>query len=170
MIVFLLYWCDNLLVVGQLLNHVWFCNAMNYSTPEIPVLHYLLELAQTHVHWVSDAIQPSHPVTVFFSCPQFFLLSGSFSVNQLFASGSQNVGASALASGLPMNIQGWFPLELTGLISLQSKGLSRVFSNTTVQKHQFFRGSVFFMVQLSHLYMTTGKIVELWLDRSLLAK
>ena len=109
---------------------------MNYSTPEIPVLHYLLELAQTHVHWVSDAIQPSHPITAF-SCPQSFPLSGSFPVNQIFTSGSQSVGASASASGLPTNIQGWFPLELTGLISLLSKELSRVFSST-IWKHQFF--------------------------------
>ena len=67
-----------------------------------------------------------------------FPASGSFLRSQLFTSGSQSIGASALASVLPMNIQDWFPLELTGLISLQSKGLSRVFSNTTVQKHQFF--------------------------------
>ena len=64
--------------------------------------------------------------------------SGSFPMSRLFISGGQRIGASASASVLPMNIQGWFPLELTGLISLQSRGLSRVFSNTTVQKHQFF--------------------------------
>ena len=70
--------------------------------------------------------------------PSVFPASWSLPVSQLFTSGSQSIGASALASVLPMNIQDWFPLELTGLISLQSKGLSRVFSNTTVQKHQFF--------------------------------
>ena len=73
-----------------------------------------------------------------FSCLQLFPASGSFPVSQLFASGGHNTGASALAPVLPMNIQGWFPLGLTGLISLQSKGLSRVFSDTTGQKHQFF--------------------------------
>ena len=73
-----------------------------------------------------------------FFCLQSFPASGSFPMSQLFASGGQSIGASALASVLPMNIQGWFPLELTGLISLQSKGLSRVFSSTTIQKHQFF--------------------------------
>ena len=83
-----------------------------------------------------------HP---FSACPQISPASGSSPMSQLFRSGGQNIGASA--SVLPMNIQGWFPLGLTGLISLQSNGLSRVFSNTTVQK----------MVQLSHLYMTTGK-------------
>ena len=70
--------------------------------------------------------------------PQSFPVSGSFAVNQLFASGGQSIGASASASVLPMNIQDWFSLGLTGFISLQSRGLSRVFFNTTVQKHQFF--------------------------------
>ena len=74
----------------------------------------------------------------FFSCPQSFLASGSFPMSQFFASGGQSIRASASASVLPMNIKDWFPLELTGWISLQSKGLSRVFSKTTVQKHQFF--------------------------------
>ena len=72
------------------------------------------------------------------SCLQSFPVSGSFLTSQLFASGGQSTGISASASFLPMNIQDWFPLGLTGLISLQSKGLSRVFSNTTVQKHPFF--------------------------------
>ena len=75
---------------------------------------------------------------LFSSCLQSFAASGSFLVSQLFASGGQSIGASASASVLPMNIQDQFPLGLTGLISLQSKGLSRVFSNITVQKHQFF--------------------------------
>ena len=75
--------------------------------------------------------------TPFSSCPQSFPASGSFLMSQLFASGGQSIGASV--SVLPMNIQDWFPLGLTSLISLLSKGLSRVFSNTTVQKHQFFR-------------------------------
>ena len=75
---------------------------------------------------------------LFSSCLQSFASAGSFLVSQLFASGGQNIGASASASVLPMNIQDQFPLGLTGLISLQSKGLSRVFSSITVQKHQFF--------------------------------
>ena len=79
----------------------------------------------------------SSSVIPFSSCPQSFLGSGSFPNSQLFPSGGQSNGASASASVLPMNIQGWFPLGWTGLI-LQSKGLSRVFSNTTVQKHQVF--------------------------------
>ena len=107
------------------------------SMPGFPVLHYLPEFAQTHVHWVGDAIQPSHPLSHPFSCPQSFPESGSFPMNQFFASGGQSIGVSASASVFPMNIQGWFPLGWTGWISLQSKGLSRVFSNTTGKKHQF---------------------------------
>ena len=84
--------------------------------------------------WCHPAISSS--ALPFSSCLQSFPASGSFPVSQLFASYGQSIGA--LASVLPMNIQDWFPLWLTGLISLQSKGFSRVFSNTTVQKHQFF--------------------------------
>ena len=87
---------------------------------------------------VGDAIQPCHPVIPFSSCPQSFPVSGSFPMSQLFASGDQSIGVSASASVLPMNTQDWSPLGWTGWISLQSKGLTRVFSNTTVQKHQLF--------------------------------
>ena len=80
----------------------------------------------------------SSSVIPFSSCLLSFPTSGSFPMSQLFASGSQSIGASASASVPPMNIQDWFPLGLIDFISLQSKGLSRVFSNTTVQKHQFF--------------------------------
>ena len=103
---------------------------MDCSRPGFPVLHYLLEFAQTHVPWVGDAIQLSHPVTPFSSCPQSFPASRSFPVSWLFASGGQSIGASASASVLPMNIQDWFSLGLTCLLSLLSKGLSRVFSGT----------------------------------------
>ena len=86
--------------------------------------------------WCPPTISSS--VIPFSSCPQSFLASGSFPMSQLFASGGQSTGVSALASFLPKNTQGWSPSEWTGWISLESKGLSRVFSNTTVQKHQFF--------------------------------
>ena len=115
------------------------CDPMDCRTPGFPVLHYLPELAQTHVHWVSDAIQPSHPLLS--PSPPAFNLSqhqGLFLMSQFFASTGQSIWVSASASVLPMNIQDWSPSEWTGWISLQSKGLSRVFSNTTVQKHQFF--------------------------------
>ena len=84
----------------------------------------------------------SFSVVPFFSCLQSFPASGSFPMSQLFASGGQSIGVSASASVLPMNIQDWFPLGWTGWISLKSKGFSRAFSNTTVQKHQFFRAQL----------------------------
>ena len=86
--------------------------------------------------WCHPAISSS--VVPFSSCPQSLPASGSFPMSQLFTSGGQSIEVSASASVFPMNIQDWFPLEWTGCISLLSKGLSRVFSNTTVQKHQFF--------------------------------
>ena len=102
------------------------------------VLHYLLELIQTHIHWISDVIQPSNPPTSP-SSPAFNLSQHQpFPMSQLFTSCGQSIGVSSLASLLPMNIQSWFPLGLTGLISLHSKRLSRVFSGTTIWKHQFF--------------------------------
>ena len=119
---------------------------MECSMPGFPVHHQLPELASTHVHWVSDAIQPSHPLSSvpFSSCLQYCPASGSFPMSWFFTSIGQSIGASvsASASVFPMNIQDWFPLGWTGWISLQSKGLSRVFSNTTVQKHQFFRAQL----------------------------
>ena len=115
------------------------CGPMDCSTPGVPVHHQLPELAQTHVHQTGDAIQPSHPLSIpFSSCLQSSPASQSLPMSQFYTPGGQRIGASASASVLPMNIQNWFPLQLTGSISLQSKGLSRVFSNTTVQKHQFF--------------------------------
>ena len=113
------------------------CDPMNCSTPGLPVYHQLPESTQTQVQWVSEAIQPLHHV-IFSSCPQSFPASGSFQMSWLFASGGQSIGVSASTSVLPMNTQDWSPLGWTGWISLQSKGLSRVFSNTTVQKHQLF--------------------------------
>ena len=96
----------------------------------------------------------------FSSLLQSFPASGSFQMSQFFASGGQSIGVSASASAHPMNIQDWFPLRLTGWIFLLSEGLSRVFSNTTVQKHEFF-GTQLSIVQLSHPYMTTGKTIAL---------
>ena len=112
------------------------CDPMDCSTPGFPVLHHLQELVQSHVHWVSDAIQPVHPLSLLHLLPSIF--PNSFPMSWLFASGGQSIGAAASASVLLMNIQGWFPLGLTSLFSLQTKGLSRVFSRTTVSKHQFF--------------------------------
>ena len=117
------------------------CDPTDCSTPGFPVLHYLLEFTQTYrlSQWYYPTISSS--LTPFSSCPQSVPASGSFPMSWLFKSGDPTIGASTSVSSfiqLPMNIQGWFPLGLTGLISLQSKGLWRAFSNTTVQKHQFF--------------------------------
>ena len=115
------------------------CDPMNRSAPGLPVHHKLPESTQTHVHRVSDAIQPSHPLlSPSPPAPNPSQRQESFPVSQLFAWGGQSTGVSALASFLPKNTQDWSPLEWTGWISLKSKGLSRVLSNTTVQKHQFF--------------------------------
>ena len=114
------------------------CDHMNCSTPGIPVYHQLPEFTQTHVHQVSDAIQTPHPLSSPSPPVKSLPASESFPMSQLFAWGGQSIGVSALASVLPKNTQDWSPLGWTGWISLQSKGLSRVFSNTTVQKHQFF--------------------------------
>jgi len=124
---------------------------MNRSTPGLPVHHQLPEFTQTHIHRVSDAIQPSRPVFPFSSCPQSLPASESFAMSQLFAWGGQSTGVSALASFLPKNTQDWSPSEWTGWISLQSKGLSRVFFNTAVQKHQFF-GTQLSSQSSSHIY------------------
>ena len=108
------------------------------------------------------SVMPSNnlsSVVPFFSCLQSFPASGSFQMSQFFASGGQSIEVSASASVLPMNIQDWSPLGLADLISLQSKGLSWVFSNTT--RASILRCSVFFIVQLSHAYMTIGKTIAL---------
>ena len=122
----------------QSLSCVWLCDPMDCSMPGLPVHHQLLEFTQTHVHWVGDAIQTSNAVSPFSSCLQSFPASGSFPISQLFAWGGQSTGVSASASVFPMNTRDWSPLGWTGWISLQFKGLSSVFSNTTLQKHQFF--------------------------------
>ena len=99
-----------------------FCHPMDCSMPGLPVHHQLPEFTQTHVHWVSDAIQCS--VIPFSSCLKPFPASGSFPVSQFFTSGVQSIGVSASTSDLPLNIQDWFPLGWMGWIFLQSKGLS----------------------------------------------
>ena len=138
------------------------CDPMNRSTPGLPVRHQLLESTQTHVHRVGDAIQPSHPLSSPSPpAPNTSQHQSLFQwVNSLHTWGGQSTGVSASASVLPMNTQDWSPLGWTGWISLQSKGLSRVFSNTTVQKHQFFT--------LSFLHSPTlTSIHDYWTNHSL---
>ena len=156
------------------------CDPMDCNTSGLPVHHQLPEFTQTHVHWVGDAIQPSHPPSS--PSPPAFNFSQHQGLFQWASSSPQvaevqSIGVSASALVLPMNTQDWSPLGWTGWISLQSKGLSRVFSNTTVQKHQFYnivislqlikinenflkktsilRHSAFFIVQLSHPYIVS---------------
>ena len=114
------------------------CDPMDCSTPGLPVHHQLPESTQTHVHWVGDAIQRSHPVVFFSSCLKSFPASGSFQMSQLFESGVQSIRVSASHQSFQRTARTDLLLGWTGWISLQPKGLSRVFSNTTVQKYQFF--------------------------------
>ena len=117
--------------------------------------------------WCHSTISSS--VDPFSSCPQSIPASGSFLRSCLFPSGSQSIGASASALVFPMNIQGWFPLGLSGLISLQSKGLSRVFSSTIIWKHQFF-GAQPSLWSTSQICTQLLEKLCLWLYRSLSVK
>ena len=127
------------IIAVQSLSHVWLCKPQGLQHTRLPCPSPSPGACPNSSPWN----QWCHPTISSFVMPfssrlQSFPTSGSLPVSQLFASGGQSIGASASASVLPMNIQGWFPLGLTGLISLQSEGLSRVFFSTTVQKHQFF--------------------------------
>ena len=138
-------------------------DSMDCSTPGFPVHHksgvcsHSCPFNQWCYPIVSSCVAP------FSSCSQSFPASGSFPISRIFASGGQRIGVSASASILPMSIQDWFPLGLTGLISLQSKELSRVFSNTIVQKHQFF-GIQLSLWSNSHIHTWLLEKSELWLD------
>ena len=125
------------------------CSPMDCSMPCFLVLHYLPELAQTHVQQVNDAIPLSYPLSA--PSPPALNLSQHQSTFQWVTPGDWSIGTSASASVFPINIQDWFLLGWTGLI-LQSKELSRVFSNTTVQKHQFFSAQISLW---SHPYIHT---------------
>ena len=141
---------------------------MDYSTPSLPVPHHSLEFTQVHVN------QWCYP-TISFLChsllllPQSFPASRTFPMSLLFTSGGQSIGASVSALVLPMTIQGWFPLGLTGLMSLLSKGLSRVFSSTTIRKHQFFWAQASLRSN-SHISLWLLERLELWLYGSMSAK
>ena len=124
------------------------CNCMYCSMPNFPVHHQFPELTQTHVHWVSDAIQPSHPLS--YPSPPAFNLSQHQGSHQMVK-----------VSVLPMNIQDWFPLGWTGWISLQSKGLSKSLFQHHSSEASILWCSAFVIVQLSHPYMTTGKTIAL---------
>ena len=124
---------------------------MDYSTPGLPAHRQLLVYSNSYPlsRWCHPTI--SFSVIPFSSCLKSFHAARSLQMSQLFTSRGQRIGVSASASVLPMNIQDWFPLGWTAWISLQSKGLARVFSNT-IQKHQFLGTQLSFIVQLSHPY------------------
>ena len=121
-------------VVVQLLSRVWLCDPMDCSIQGFPVLHFLPEFPQTHIHWVSDAIQPSHPLSP--TSPSALSLSHIrvFSKESALGIRWPKFWSFSFRSVLSVNIQGWFPLGLTGVILL-SRELSRVFSSITVQRH-----------------------------------
>ena len=133
------------------------CDPINHGTPGLPVQHQLPEFTQTHVHWVSDAIQPSHPLSS--PSPPALNVSqhqGLFKWLSSSQSGGQNIGVSASTSVLPMNTQDCSPLGLTGWISLQPKGLSSLLQHHS-SKASVLQRSAFFIFQLSHPYMTIEK-------------
>ena len=133
------------------------CDRIECSMQGLPVLHYLPELAQTPVYWVSGAIWPSRSLP----SPSLAFNLCQHTMSQLFTSCGQSIGAWASASVIPMNIQDWFPLGWIAWISLESKGLLRVFSNTTVQKHQFSSVQPSLWSD-SHIHnMTIGKTIAL---------
>ena len=147
-----------MLFVVQSLSRVWLFAtpwaAAHQSSLSPGVYSNSCPLSQWCYLTISSSVAP------FSFCLQSFPSSGSFTISQLFTSGGQSIGASASAPVLPLNIQGWFPLGLTGLISLPSKWLPRVFSSTTVWKNQFFSTQPSLWSN-SHLYMITGKILTI---------
>ena len=135
---------------------------MNPSMPGLPVHHQLLGFTQTHVHWVGDAIQPSHPLlSPSPPIPKSLPASGSFPMSQRFAWGGQSIGVSASASVLPMNTQDWSPLEWDWLDLLAVQGTLKSLLQHYSSKASILRRSAFFTVQLSQAYMTTGKTIAL---------
>ena len=147
----------------QSFSHVWLCDPTDCSTPGLPVFHRLPELTQTHVHWISDAIRPTCPLL---PSPPAFSLSQHQGLFQEVGSSHQVVKVLELQHQLPMNIQGWLPLGLTALLSLQFKGLSRVFSKPIIRKWQFFGTQTFYGPTLRSILEKPS----LWLGGPLLAK
>ena len=135
-------------------SYLTLCDPTDCSMPGLPVYHHsrsLLKLISI------ESVMPSNYLILcrpFYSCLQSFPASGSFQMSQLFPSGGQSIGISSSTSVLPMNIQDWLPLGWTSWISLQSRGLSRVFSNTTVQKLQFIS---------TQLYLCSNCNIHTWL-------
>ena len=169
---FKLVWNSGLwrhVAVVHSLSHVWL-----FATPWTATCHTSFSFTISWSLFILMSLESVMPSTYlihcwpFSSCLQSFPASGSFPMSWLFASGSQGIGASASSSVLPVNNQDWFPLGLTGLISLQSKGLSRVFSSTTIWNHQFF-GAQPCLWSNSHICITTGKTLT-WTIHTFVSK
>ena len=137
------------------------CDPMNHSTPGLPVHHQLPEFTQTHGHWVGDAMYHLILCHSLLLLPQSFRASGSFQRRQLCASGGQSIGVSPSISVPPMNTQDWSLLEWTGWISLQAQGILKSLLQHHSSKASILRCLAFFIVQLSHPHMTTGKTIAL---------
>jgi len=150
-------------------SYLTLCNPMDCDTPGFLVHHQLwslLKLMSIESVTTSNHLILCHPLLLL---PSIFPSIRVFPMSKFFTSGGQSIGVSASASVLQMNIQDWFPLGLTGLISLQSKGLSRVSSNTKFQKHLFFNTQLS-LWSTSHIHTWPLEKPYLWLDRPLLAK
>ena len=165
-ILVLLFYTDMIYIPSVQFSHSVVSDSLHHHEPQHARLPCPSPTPGVHPNpcplswWCHPTISSS--VIPFSSCPQSFPASGSFWMNQIFASGGQSIAISASTTVLPMNTQDWSPLGWIGWISLQSKGLSRVSSNTTVQKHQFFGAQLsVIIVQFSHPFMTTGKTIAL---------
>ena len=165
------YWLQKLI---NIFSRSWFSSVQSlsrvwlFATPQTAACHTSPSIP-THEACSNSAIHPtiSSSVIPFSSCLQSCPVSRSFQMSQFFASGGQSTGVSASASVLPMNIQDWFPIGLTGWISLQSKGLSSVFSNTTVQKRQFFSTQLSLWFNSHYCdYVTITHLIPLYHDWS----
>ena len=149
-------------VQSSVLSDSWWPHGLQHARPPCPsAIPRVYSNSSPLSRWCHPTISSSVLPFSFFL--QSFPTSGSFQMSQLFTSGSQSIGVSASTSVLPMNIQDWFPLEWTGWISLQPKGLSRVFSNTTVRKHQFFSAQPSLWSN-SHIYTWLLEKPYLWLE------
>ena len=144
---FILYFCCRSVAK----SHPTLLSPMDCSMPSFCVPYHLPEFAQVHVHGIGDTIQTSNPLLPLLLLPSIFCSIGVFPMSGLFESGGQSLGASVSVWVLQKSIQSWFPVRLTGLISLLMKGLSRVFSNTTVGKHKLF-GPLPSLLSSSHIH------------------
>ena len=159
--------CSGQIVAVQSLNHVRFF-AIAWTAALQASLSFTISRTLLKLMSIQSVMQSNHLILCrpFSSCLQSFPASGSIPMTWLFPSGGQSIGASASASVLPMNIQDWFPLGWTGWISLQSEGPSRVFSNTTIQKHQFF-GAQPSLWSSSRIHTRLLEKPQLWLHTPL---